>query len=549
MEPSTTLIIAIVTAIIAVVCVVLLIRVIPRSDGRTPQLDAELSVLRETRSHLERRLAVEEEKASRLPALEAEAANLRDGKAAAERDLATKAETVLQVELTMQDLRRRLEIAEAGRTEVSVRLDTMKEEKADLERVSAEKAAYLEEKTATLEKARADLSETTAALNAAQQEIATLRTREARLQETLDQEQRHAEAKLTLLHDAKDQMSKEFKLLAEEVMKNHGDTFSKQNREQIEVLLSPLRDRLVEFQQGLQTAHTETAKERAALAEQIRNLTSESARMTSETSNLTQALKGRGQIQGIWGEMVLVTILEHSGLRKGEEYVTQESHSLEDGGRLRPDVVVNLPGGQRIVVDSKVSLTAFEAFASADTDVARAVHLKAHVNSLRGHIKALSSKEYHTLTADGLDYVIMFVPIEGALAAALQEEPALTAYAAENNVAIATPTTLMIALRTVANVWQVERRNRNAEEIAARAGRVYDKFVGFVEDMSDLGTRLKKATDSYEGAMGKLSTGRGNILSQIEQLKVMGAKASKALPKPLLGEDEPEISPEITAPN
>lgn len=547
MDANTTMTIAIVAVVIAVACVVFLIRMMPHLSGRTSQLEMELSVLRETRSHLERRLAVEEEKASRLPALETELASLRDVKAVAERDLATKAETVLQIEVTLQDLRRRLEIADASRTEVNARLDAMKEEKADLERVAAEKAAFLEEKTATLEKSRADLSQTVAALNAAQQEIAALRTREARLQETLEQEQRHAEAKLSLLHNAKDQMSKEFKLLAEEVMKNHGDTFSKQNREQIDGLLTPLRDKMMEFQQGLQTAHTETAKERAALAEQIRNLTNESARMTSETSNLTQALKGRGQVQGIWGEMVLVTILEHSGLRKGEEYVTQESHSLEDGGRLRPDVVVNLPGGQRIVVDSKVSLTAFEAFASADTDVARATHLKAHVNSLRGHIKALSSKEYHALTGDGLDYVIMFVPIEGALAAALQEEPTLTAYAAENNVAIATPTTLMIALRTVANVWQVERRNRNAEEIAARAGRVYDKFVGFVEDMSDLGMRLKKANDSYENAMGKLSTGRGNILSQIEQLKVMGARASKALPKPLLADDDTQISPELSA--
>jgi DNA recombination protein RmuC len=333
-------------------------------------------------------------------------------------------------------------------------------------------------------------------------------------------------------------MSKEFKVLAEEVMKNHGDTFSKQNREQITGLLTPLRDKLTEFQQGLQNAHTESAKERATLAEQIRNLTTESSKMTSETHNLTQALKGKTQTQGAWGEMILATILERSGLREGEEYVTQESHSLEDGARLRPDVVVNLPGGQRIVVDSKVSLTAFEAFVSADNDATRAVQMKSHVNSLRTHIKSLGSKEYHALTGDGLDYVIMFVPIEGALAVALQEEPGLTAFAAENNVAIATPSTLMIALRTVANVWRVERRNRNAETIAKRAGLLYDKFAGFVSDMDGLGDRLRKASESYDAAMGKLSTGRGNLLVQVEQLKEMGAKTSKSLPKPSMDDDD-----------
>lgn len=563
MEVLTVVVIAVLAAAIAAVGVAILARRLPlgglgepRDDARTGQLEAELTALREANSGLERRLAAEEQKALRVPDLEASLAergtltdSLRDAKAAVELDLAKTAEALAQIkeardraaaqtEATIGDLRQRLEAAERARAETAERLDALAREKAGQERAAAEKSAHLDATTAALDKTRVELNETATALKSARDDAAALRTREARLQETLDQEKKHSEAKLALLSEARERMSKEFKVLAEEVMKNHGDAFSKQNKEQIDGLLSPLRDKLVEFQQGLQTAHTETAKERATLGEQIRNLTMTSAQMTNETHNLTRALKGKGQTQGAWGEMILSTILERSGLREGEEYVTQESHSSEDGARLRPDVVVNLPGGQRIIVDSKVSLTAFEAYVNAESDANRAVHLKSHLTSLRAHIKALASKEYHALTGDGLDYVIMFVPIEGALAAALQDDPALTGFAAENNVAIATPTTLMIALRTVSNVWQVERRNRNAEAIAKRAGAIYDKFVGFLDDMDKLGAQLGKATENYHGAMNKLSIGKGNIVGQVAQLKDMGAKASKSLPKHLLDGDD-----------
>lgn len=551
MEPITAIVAAILAAALAAVVVAYLMRGSAGAGaGTRAQIDAELAALREAKSTLEKRLAVEEEKTSRLPALEAFVAALRDAKSVAERELAAKTEAVMQGESALADLRRRLEAAEKAKTDTAALLDALKTEKAVLETAAAEKGARLDEKTAALEMANAALAQATAALEAEKACSAELTTREARLKETLDQEKKHADERLALLNDARAQMSKEFKVLAEEVMRNHGDTFSKQNREQITGLLTPLRDKLAEFQQGLQNAHTESAKERATLAEQIRNLTAESSKMNTETHNLTQALKGKTQTQGAWGEMILSTILERSGLREGEEYVTQESHSLEDGARLRPDVVVNLPQGQRMVVDSKVSLTAFEAYVSAENDAARAMHMKSHVNSLRTHIRSLGSKEYHALTGDGLDYVIMFVPIEGALAVALQEEPGLTAFAAENNVAIATPSTLMIALRTVANVWRVERRNRNAETIAKRAGLLYDKFAGFVGDMEGLGDRLRKASESYDAAMGKLSTGRGNLLVQVEQLKEMGAKTSKSLPKPAFEDDDGgmESVPALAAP-
>ena len=571
------------------------------ADEWIRQLQAEVSSLREGKADLERRLAVEEQKALRIPELERALAErseqidaLRDGKGAAERDLATatealaltrkslsqaeartaalsaeieagseryemlrqekskldetvaaKAEAVAGMEAAARELRQRLEAAEKARDDVSVRNDKLKEEKAALEKLAAEKAAFLEEKSAAADALRKDLERTAAARDDTSKELGDLRSRHAKLQETLDQVTRQSDEKLALLAEARETMAKEFKVLAEDVMKRHGESFTRQNKEQVDAILAPLRDKLAEFQQGLQTAHTESARERATLKEQIRALTESSAKMNLETHNLTRALKGEAQAQGAWGEMILSTILERSGLREGEEYIAQESHLNEDGQRLRADVVVNLPNGQRIVIDSKVSLTAFEAFVNAETDVERTARLRAHLVSMRTHIRTLASKDYQAVTGSALDYVIMFVPIEGALAAALQEDPAITSFAAESNVAIATPTTLMMALRTVANVWQVERRNRNAEAIADRAGRIYDKFVGFLGDMEDLGSRLNKARESYDCALGKLSSGRGNLVRQVEQLREMGAKTSKALSQNLL---EEVSSPALPAP-
>ena len=268
--------------------------------------------------------------------------------------------------------------------------------------------------------------------------------------------------------------------------------------------------------------------------------------MGRETKELTEALRGRSQVQGAWGEMVLQTILERSGLRAGAEYIAQKSIAGEDGQRLRPDVVVNLPGGQQLVVDSKVSLTAFDGLVNARSDEERTDHLRGHLASVRNHVAALGSKEYHLATGTTLDYVIMFVPIEGALAAALQADPSLMAFAADRNVAITTPTTLMIALRTVANVWQVERRNQNAEDIAARAGKLYDKFANFAKDLHAVGESLSRARSSYDDAMAKLVTGKGNIVRQLEQLKTMGGRTSKTLPPSLLDAAEGSMSLEIT---
>jgi DNA recombination protein RmuC len=382
----------------------------------------------------------------------------------------------------------------------------------------------------------ADLRELRRSLEAVRAEKAGLETRLATTLETLAQERRQGEEKLALVAQARQEMADRFAVLAEDIMARHGERFSAQNREQIEGALGPLRERMAQFQQGLQLAHEESMKDRTTLAEQIRSLTRTSAEMSSETQNLTRALMGEAQVQGAWGEMILATILEKSGLREGEEYVAQEGLTAEDGARVRPDVIVNLPGGEKIVVDSKVSLKAFEDHVNAATPAERKTALQRHLTSMRAHIRTLGSKDYQEAAGSRLDYVLMFVPIEGALAAAFQADPGLTSLAVECNVAIATPTTLMIALRTVANVWKVERRNRNAEQIASRAGLLYDKFCGFVADMGEIQKHLGRTRDAYDEAMKKLSLGRGSLAVQAEQLKALGAKATKTLPENVVPE-------------
>jgi DNA recombination protein RmuC len=556
---------------------------------RLREVEAEASALRQSKADLERGLAVEQQKSSRLIEVERDLGErtqhievLREDKAAAENELAAAKEALLRVEASrleerarlttteqsleasrignrkveealarkteavdrvesaVGELRTRLAASEQARELVSTRLETAAQEKSELEAGLSQNAAILAGKSETVANLNHELGKTRVELDTAKNELSDRNSSLARLQETLEQERKNTGEKLDLLAESKERMTQEFKILASDVVKEHGETFTKQNREQIDTILAPLRDKLGEFQQGLQTAHTESTKERATLTEQIRQLSERSATMTLETSNLTRALKGESQTQGAWGEMILGSILERSGLRVGEEYVIQQTQTNEDGARLRPDAVVNLPEGRRIVIDSKLSLVAFERYINAETDSERAEDLISHLSSMRTHIKTLSRKEYHSAMGSDLDYVVMFIPIEGALSAALQKEPSLTAFAVENNVAIATPTTLMIALRTAASVWQVERRNRNAEAISERAGKIYDKLVGFVEDMRVLGDRLNQARHSFDEGIGKLSSGRGNLMNQVQQLKGLGARTSKSLPEDLIDSSEPD---------
>lgn len=434
------------------------------------------------------------------------------------------------------DVRARLAVAEHQAAELAgaraleaqlrARVEHLTADKAERERLHAHEAALVAERTIALTRVTESLRQLQAESEVQRSELATLR-------ETLAQERRKAVESQKLLQDARESMTQEFKLLAEEIMQRHGKNFAEKNMAQIDGTLKPLRDKILEFQQSLQAAHRDSGVERAILAEQIRKLGETSAKMSNETHTLAQALRGKSQTQGAWGEMILQTILQKSGLREGDEYVTQQSHTNDDGDRLRPDVIVRLPNDQGIVVDAKVSLTAYAASVAAETEEERAAHLRNHVHSMRQHVRTLSGKDYHK-HAGSVDYVVMFVPIEGALAAALTVDPDLTAAAVEGSVYIATPTTLMIALRTASNVWHVERRNRNAEEIAARAGKIYDKLFGFVESMDGLGKALGTAHRHYDKAMTQLARGNGNVLRQVELLKTLGAKTSRSMPGHLL---------------
>lgn len=501
------------------------------------RLASELVVMREQMTRLDKDLAVEKERSARLGEYE--------------RALRSANETRDASRTMVSDLERQLAVSSEARSTMQVslaaaldRVATLENQNAEVEAervrlkvADSEKATQLSERDALLKAKSEQISNLDQELRGASARLTTASNEIAALRETVDQERRQAEEKLQILNGAKDTLTNEFRVLANDLMTQHGEAFSKQNKDQVEALLTPVREKMQEFQQGLQVAHAETAKDRIALGEQIKHLSSVSAAMTSETSNLTRALKGKAQTQGAWGEMILATILEKSGLREGQEYHTQTSHSNDEGRRLRPDVIVNLPGGDRVIIDSKVSLVAFEAHINSETEEERALHLRKHADSIRAHIRSLSSKEYQSISASGLDYVVMFIPIEGAFAAATKEDADLILLAAECNVAIATPSTLMMALRTVNSLWRVETRNSNAEAIADRAGKLYAKFVSFLHDFTKVGERLTQASDSYQGALNKLSGGPGNLVRQIETLKEMGAKTSKTIPAALLGDE------------
>lgn len=536
MQALLYLLIAVLAAALGACLVLLRKRQANGVDAQQAARAAELEQEKAENVRLERELAIERERTSQLRGVEearravaSELEAARGGANDLERQLAVAREagaglqtSLGQVEARLKTTETRLEASEAELTKVRVS--------------DGEKAAQLLDRDAALEVKAGQL-------NALDEDLRQARAREAgqgaelaRLRETLEQERTKSAEKIELLTNVQDTLFDRVKVFTNDLMTQHGDVFSKQNKEQIETLLNPLREKMVEFQQGLQTAHTESVKERTELGSQIKQLTQASATMTNETANLTRALKGKAQTQGAWGEMILTTILEKSGLREGQEYRKQTTHTADAGRRLRPDVIVDLPGGDHVVIDAKVSLVAFEAYVNAASDEERALHLKKHVESIRTHIKSLSSKEYQAISDGGLDYVVLFIPIEGAFAVALSEEPSLTLYAAECNVAVATPSTLMMSLRTVHSVWQVERRHANAEAMADRAGKLYGKFVAFLADFAQIGARLTQATDSYQSAMGKLSGGPGNVIKQIEMLKEMGAKTTKAIPAALLGD-------------
>ena len=356
-----------------------------------------------------------------------------------------------------------------------------------------------------------------------------------RLEAELDSERKQGLGRIEALNEAKEALTNQFKNLANEILEDKSKRFTEQNAASLDALLKPLQTKLTEFKEQVSNTYGNEARERHALKSEIERLANLNLKMSDETRSLTQALKGDSKVQGNWGELVLESILESSGLRKGEEYVVQDSHTQSDGSRLQPDVVIKLPEGRSLVVDSKVSITAYARHAETSDEKTAEQELAAHIQSLRQHIQGLSSKNYSSLYGLGsVDFVLMFVPIEPAFLLALKTVPNLYQEALAKNIVLVCPSTLMATLRTVAHLWRQDHQNRNALEIAKQCGNLYDKFVGFVDDLEKLGQRLDQAQTSYHDAFNKLKTGKGNLIHSAERVRELGVKPSKNLAAPLI---------------
>lgn len=365
---------------------------------------------------------------------------------------------------------------------------------------------------------------------------------EAQIASTAEIQKSSAE-KLQLLQETELRMQTQFENLANKIFEQKSESFAKANKTGLDGLLAPLKEQIEGFKRQVSDAYVKEGQERASLKTEILSLKELNQRITTEAAALTNALKGDNKQQGNWGEVVLERILEQSGLREGYEFATQSSHRSDEGRQLQPDVVVHLPNEKDIIIDSKVSLLAYEAFHSAETEEAKKRHLKEHVQSIRGHIKGLGKKDYQSIKSiKTLDYVLMFIPIEPAFLLAVENDPELVSFALNSNIMLVSPTNLLVALRTVNNIWQYEYQNQNAQIIAERAAKLYDKFSGFVTDMEKLGKSLDSTSKTYDAALNKLSTGKGNLVRQIENFKSMGVQPTKSLPKHLLNDDNEELS-------
>jgi len=363
--------------------------------------------------------------------------------------------------------------------------------------------------------------------------------RAIRLEAELDSERKQVQHRIDSLNEAKEALTNQFKNLANEILEDKAKKFTEQNAQQLDILLKPLQTKLTEFKDQVSNSYEKESRERFALKHEIERLANLNLKMSDEARSLTNALKGDSKIQGNWGELVLESILESSGLRKGEEYLVQDSHTQADGSRLQPDVIIKLPEGRHLVIDSKLSITAYARHTEAVSKDEADKELLAHIQSIRQHIQGLSGKNYAGI-ADiaSVDFVLMFIPIEPAFLSALKSAPNLYQEALSKNIVLVCPSTLMATLRTVAHLWRQDQQNKNAMEIARQCANLYDKFVGFVEDLEQIGKRLDQAQSSYHDAFNKLKTGKGNLIKAAEKVKELGVKPNKVIASNLLTQDD-----------
>lgn len=435
----------------------------------------------------------------------------------------------------------RLSNAQMALDGFSAQLDASRDEISDLSQANSAKLAELaglRREVELLRQAREQSQEVMDSLSAErtdkEAELRHLDAKCASLAAELREQQDSHQQRLQDLQGSRDELRAQFAELAGKIFDEREQRFAETSQQQLGQLLNPLKERIQSFEKRVEESYQQEARERFSLGKELERLQQLNQRLSDEATNLTRALKGQ-KTQGNWGELILERVLEHAGLEKGREYQTQVSLKGPDGERFQPDVLIMLPGDKQVVVDAKVSLTAYQQYVSSDDTVLAQAALKQHVLSLRNHVKGLSGKDYKRLEGlHSLDFVLLFVPIEGAFSAALQAEPTLFQEAFDRSIVIVSPTTLLATLRVIDSLWKQERQSQNAREIAERAGWLYDKFVLFIQDLDEVGNRLQQLDKAYSSARNKLTDGRGNLVSRSEQLKLLGARASKSLPADLL---------------
>ncbi len=414
---------------------------------------------------------------------------------------------------------------------LTAELEQLRQEKVQLTEEKAKLSGRLEKSLEVFEQQKTELAEATGQVNRLHGNVNKLQADNEHLESRLAEQKQE-------LEKMGERFKSEFQNLASEILKKNTREFSESNHKQIGEILSPLREKIESFEKRVNTVYNDENKSRSQLMGQVNQLMELNKRISEEANNLTNALKGDTKKQGAWGEFILEKILESSGLEKGLEYETQVSSKTDDG-IFRPDVVVNLPDDKCVIIDSKVSLVAYEAYVNAEDSEDAARYLQQHIASLRTHVKGLSSKEYQSKTkGQSLDFVLMFVPIEAGFSEALKNDHDLYNFAWSNRIVIVSPTTLLATLRTIASVWKQEKQNRNVIEIAEESGKLYDKFVLFLQDFKKIETGLKQTNNAYEGALNKLQTGTGNLIRRAEKIKTLGAKTSKAIDQNLIDQSQ-----------
>jgi DNA recombination protein RmuC len=422
--------------------------------------------------------------------------------------------------------------------------------------IPLEKAKELELqiKNLELEKVQKDerIKNIESALSATKESLADTQKNETELREKLAREETeriNSEKRIKEQQEGfekiKEQLKVDFQNLANGILEEKTSKFTQQNKENLDILLKPLGIKIEEFKTKVDETNETHIRDSVALREQIKNLTDLNMVMSKEANNLTNALKGQSKTLGNWGELILENLLEKSGLTKDEEYIVQGSFSRDDGGRSQPDITIKLPEQKHLIIDSKMSLVAYERYCNdSDNEETKSSHLKNHIGAIRKHINDLSLKNYQDLyQISAPDFVMMFVATDPGLIVALQNDPKLFIEAYDKNIFLVCPSTLLFALRTIATLWKREKQNRNAMEIARRGGLLYDKFVAFYEQLQEMGNYLRKTQECYDDSLSKLKTGRGNLIWQVEDIRKLGARANKTLPDGTIDESN-QLLPE-----